>query len=427
MNKTVLDIDPNIWRQNIRYLEEAQYETIPEIDEHESITPTTNKGHLSLESKKSFFGEVISKLDVLREQNEKTEDFFTQVKGNFQNKEDLGKFLNSQEEALTNLSADNIFVKKYQYKTSETSKVLRFGINIQHKELLKELDIYNNQLTKKVTNALQSKLEKQSDISNISGATKYAPFREKYISLTSTEELVVKNAVKYLDSSSNKIALVDIFPREFNNKNTGVGTINIKNLDTHTALLYKTSGNQILVIDPNNPMFSSHLSKYQDDYYTLQTLCTTDPSFKIYSRPEKSETGFSTDKYRDCIDIAVKIAFVLNNSGNSYENFDEIMNSQVIKLVTNNAIIDGVVLSDNFPTRVKQISNFDKIIECNINLKLYNEILRGKQKVAQQIKEESIKKVEEDYLCSLSIYEKEHETNLLGLEENYQKYCEDVI
>ena len=419
MNKTVLDIDPNIWRQNIRYLEEAQYETIPEIDEHESITPTTNKGHLSLESKKSFFGEVISKLDVLREQNKKNEDFFTQVKGNFQNKEDLGKFLNSQEEALTGLSLDKVLVKKYQYKTSDTSKVLRFGINIQHKELLEELNIYNNQLTAKVNNALQSKLEKQSDISNISGATKYAPFREKYISLTSTEELVVKNAVKYLDSSSNKIALVDIFPREFNNKNTGVGTINIKNLDTHTALLYKTSGNKILVIDPNNPMFSSHLSKYQDDYYTLQTLCTTDPSSKIYSRPEGTNTGYNKEKYRDCIDIAVKIAFVLNNSGNSYENFDEIMNSQVIKLITNNSNIDGLIFTNHDLIRQKQSSSFEKIIDCNQKMKVSSAIEGLKREKAFEDFTTKTNEIKTNYDNIINTIDEEHKMSVMGMIDEY--------
>lgn len=53
MEKYESDIDPNVFRQNIKYLEELKYEPL-EIDRHESITPKTNKGHLNTESKKAF-------------------------------------------------------------------------------------------------------------------------------------------------------------------------------------------------------------------------------------------------------------------------------------------------------------------------------------------------------------------------------------
>ena len=59
------EIDPNILRQNIKYLEKLEYTPLVEFDEHESITPTTNKGHLTQESKKFFFKEAIEKLQDL--------------------------------------------------------------------------------------------------------------------------------------------------------------------------------------------------------------------------------------------------------------------------------------------------------------------------------------------------------------------------
>jgi len=49
------EIDPNILRHNIKYLEKLEYKAVVEFDEYESITPTTNKGYLTQESKKSFF------------------------------------------------------------------------------------------------------------------------------------------------------------------------------------------------------------------------------------------------------------------------------------------------------------------------------------------------------------------------------------
>ena len=45
-------------------------------------------------------------------------------------------------------------------------------------------------------------------------------------------------------------------------------------------------------------------------------------------------TGTKHDQYRDCIDIAVKIAFALNNSGNTYQNITEILGSSIMKLIT---------------------------------------------------------------------------------------------
>lgn len=146
------EIDPNILRQNIKYLEKLEYKPVVEFDEHESITPTTNKGHLTSDSKKYFFEDVSKKLQELKEQNEKVEKFYTEVQGNFQDQEDLSKFLTLQEEELNKLISDTIFVKKYQYKESKTSKVLRIGINSLNKPLKEWIEKEYNPLIKKRTN-----------------------------------------------------------------------------------------------------------------------------------------------------------------------------------------------------------------------------------------------------------------------------------
>lgn len=436
------EIDPNILRQNIKYLEKLEYTPVVEFDEHESITPTTNKGHLTQESKKFFFKEAIEKLQDLIKSNEEAE-FYQRVKGDFENQGNLVNFLQNQGKILEFFVSDRIFIKKYQYKDSKTSEVLRFGINLKDKEVFQELIYYNKDLEK-----LLDKNPEDAK-SNISGATKYKAFCSKYIKIADSENLAIKSAISFLESSSNNIALVDVFKRESKaitdpkNKKivlTQVGGINLNEIDTHTVLLYKTTNNKMLVIDPNNPMFSSHLSQYIDDVYIIETLCDTDPKYKIYTPQSRdsdigktliekytSITGTKHDQYRDCIDIAVKIAFALNNSGNTYQNITEILGSSIMKLITNNPMVDGIVLTDKFPTKLKQVSNFEKVIECNMSLKLYSELLKGKEKVAGAIKEKSIQEIEEKYLSSISIYEQEHETQLLGLEEIYQKYCEESI
>ena len=180
MEKYESDIDPNIFRQNALFLENLRYKPIPEIDEHESITPRTNKGHLDEESRDTFFKKVIKKIQDLKTQNEE-KDFFMQVQGGFKNKGDLDVFLENEQNLLESLTTNKVYIKKYQYKESETSKVLRFCINTNHENLGEELRNYNLQLQENIENALEQNLEKKSNISNISGATKYEPFRNKYI------------------------------------------------------------------------------------------------------------------------------------------------------------------------------------------------------------------------------------------------------
>lgn len=134
--------------------------------------------------------------------------------------------------------------------------------------------------------------------------------------------MIIAEAIKYMDDNITRTVLIDIFPRELSSKNkTVIGGINVNNLGTHTVLLYKTTTNQILAIDPNNPMFSSHLSKYRDDVngQLIQTLCSTDSKHKIYSRPEKSETGFDIAKFRDCTDSVPCAQRILHDSINVRE------------------------------------------------------------------------------------------------------------
>lgn len=319
---------------------------------------------------------------------------------------------------------DDYYVDEYQYKTSKTSQVLHFGINTYRKELKDELVKYNLGLQIILQKALDDKIETKSNISNISGSTKYKPFCEKYIELTAYEKVVMKKAIDYMFDDNRKTCMVDIFPREFNDKNTGVGTINTKVLDVHTVVLYRAE-DRILVVDPNNPMFSSHLNKYKD--FKIETLCDTNLQYKIYSRPEGKPTGLAKDKWRDCIDIAVKISFALNNSGNTYKDLSELMSSQVIKLITNNPIIDEISLNDQLPVRLKQVSNLEKVIKYNMKLNIYSESLREKEKDALKFKQEAEKKIQIEYTSSVDLYNEEYKIKLLGLEDEYVKYLDESI
>lgn len=349
MIKTESDIDPNVLRQNIKFIRELEYSSVKDFDEHESITPTTNKGHLTKESKKYFFEDVSKKLQELKEQNEKAE-FYTQVQGDWKDQETLSNFLNFQEEVLQNLISDKIFIKKYQYKDSKKSEVLRFGIDLQYKNL--KIDLYEH-------NAKQKTLsEHTKDSKNF---VKVAENTE----LASQEVTAMRCAINVLLNTDNKTVLVDVFKRDAERKITDIQ-------DTHTVVLYKTE-NKILVIDPSNSTFSSHLVNYD------KNLLEVDYSekAKIYAPvSDKSEvgkklielygsiTGISSDQYRDCIDISVKLAFGLNNSLEKCISIKNIKALKAIQSVSNNDEINTSILKDvqkehfvKAPLKIMQKSN----------------------------------------------------------------------
>jgi len=253
------------------------------------------------------------------------------------------------------------------YKYADNS-ITRFGININglNYSNFQELVIYN----KKLQLALDTAGEK---ISNISGATNYQLFVPKYIELINSEKFILKDALGYMFDKKQKLVLVDIFPRESSkDKKTGepAGRINLEALDTHTVLLYKTVEDKVLAIDPNNPMFSAHLSQFKD--FTIQTECSNDQKYKIYSRPDGSKTGFVLEEFRDCIDIAVKLGLLLNKDVTPYKTIEEVMGSDAVNLITNNSKINGMDFRAKELIRLKQSSDIEQVNLCNLQMQGVN-------------------------------------------------------
>jgi len=420
MEKKESDIDPRIWKGNAEFLKDTKNYVKTEdkyywqeagktkqlIDNNESITPTTDKGYLD-------FGLVIEQLKNLQKEAE---------------------IINVEEFAKSNA----IFIKKYQYKDSNTSDVVRFGINLKNKDLFTELDNYNTNLNKDLA------LNPNDAKSNISNETKYKDFSNKYIKLTSFEKLAIQSTIDYLESSTNNIALVDVFKRESKqtvdsqNKKiiiANVGEINPRELDTHTALLYKTIENKILVIDPSNPIFSAHIAKFSDNIVATPTV---NDKYKIYTpigkdtekgkkleSELKSVTGYSKDQYRDCIDVAVKIAFSLKKDDTQYKKIEEILNSTAIKLITNNKAIDKIS-SENpiVSNRLKQASDYSKIIESNMKLTSISAIQSDKDKYSLEEFNFATQKVKENYNLQITEHSNEYNTGLMGISDEYSQYID---
>lgn len=145
----------------------------------------------------------------------------------------------------------------------------------------------------------------------------------KYVTHTEVEKKVFKEAVEYLlADESHRTVLVDIFERDL----VG-GELKLRDNSTHTVVLYrnpkpdKDGKTQIVVIDPSNSEFSLHLSSELNDDIIQElgkgdlgkypiTIIAALESYRIYN--VSGVKGRGSDQFRDCVDIAVKIAFYLN-------------------------------------------------------------------------------------------------------------------
>ena len=175
------------------------------------------------------------------------------------------------------------------------------------------------------------------------------------------EKEILTCAIKYLNDASSgsgtQTVLVDLFER-----NNGVAV----NLDPqghpiiHTVVLCK-GGESILVVDPSNFTHSSHLSNtnFNDELVrqALPPIETIHKKLQIYKPDTKVGFGNAFDKYRDCTDVAVKLAFGFNLC--PIIAFDEksIKTHPTVVRVSNIKAIDNSIIEEDVPSHIKQTSN----------------------------------------------------------------------
>jgi len=245
-------------------------------------------------------------------------------------------------------SEDTIFyMDEYQYKDSVTSHVMHFGINIYIKGLAEEINEHNKKQKEISESKLTSNTNNHKAISQNTSLTKY-------------EALIAEKALNYLKENKLKTVLIDVFERD----KSGI----VSSLETHTAVLYNNGTNEkVFVIDPSNPQFSSHIA----NFHTSIQVDYSD-KLKIYQPPEKANEkgliGSKASQWRDCVDIAVKIAFGLNKSP-VLNDLKAIMSSEAVQTISNsykmNDSIPDEIQDKGFvkiPFRIQQKSNF-KITE----------------------------------------------------------------
>ena len=133
---------------------------------------------------------------------------------------------------------------------------------------------------------------------------------------------------------ANNVLLVDIFPRKQDSTDTVYISLDSKvgGPETHTVVLWRTKENELTLIDPTNEKCSHFLVGKTINGY--QIISGQYPESQIYSNDIRN----LKKEPRDCTDIAVKIAFELNERQLVGTNVD-IVKNQAVDLISNQKIM----------------------------------------------------------------------------------------
>ncbi len=254
---------------------------------------------------------------------------------------------------------DNSIIYKESYSNNEGNSVLKHGIELS--SVMELVTIYNEQYSKLILTNLQGSQtgSKKSNKSNKED--------QPDILLHPLEVKLIQDAITSLKLSEQKTALIDIFAR------TDKEDINIDSKtglpETHTVVLYKNTENEFVIIDPSNSTFSRHIALSSNNELIDSTVRIIAPEkeIKIYSPANKDKIGPSPDQYRDCIDIAVKLAFGLNKYTDSI-NPVKLVELLVIQEITNQKSLNESFVTEYGVARIRQAtedkirSQFEKIM-----------------------------------------------------------------
>lgn len=267
-----------------------------------------------------------------------------------------------------------VFTEIYSHSGNS---VTRFGINTRAIS-------FDSSLIKFPSLALtgeeaEAKGEAESGVaftrSSKSSTKKFIKAQVEKILHTNIEINALNKALNYLLSDdAPKVVLVDVIARNGLSLKTIPGTALH---ETHCVVLCRNPSNavdgkvEIVVIDPSNSAYSWHLEN-EDAFNALgpeiagkiSYIRTQHKSWQIYKaegvkRGDPVEIGPGPTDFRDCIDIAVKIAFGLNVIDPAKAiDIDKIQQHPVIIALSNNKDIDlDFAVSKGSSVRLKQTSD----------------------------------------------------------------------
>jgi hypothetical protein len=253
------------------------------------------------------------------------------------------------------------------------------------------------------------------------------------IELNKLEKYLLKESINYLVETKQKTVVVDIFARDQGQIKNDKGFVEL-----HSVVLVH-SNEKIYVIDPSNFSFSCHLSNLNKDL--IVTRYSTD---KIYEPPSgtKSEigkklvneydsvTGPSKNQYRDCIDIAVKLALGL--SAKEDFNFDNIIELDVAQEITNNPEINNNIIDLDSSLRIKQATSSSIRHNFELLVDRIQKLFKHSFIVNNDVKSEKHKNFEQIYkeLLATDITSDDYNVcfdNLKIFHEEFYKETKDII
>ncbi|MCC2645971.1 MAG: hypothetical protein K0R02_36 [Rickettsiaceae bacterium] len=260
------------------------------------------------------------------------------------------------------------FIDEYMHDKDEIS-VTRFGINTIGMSTEQAQMIESQFIETNISNIVPSSSRSTSSSSSDSGKGK----NQKQILLHPLEIELLKHTIGYLET--HKVALVDIFARHDNGKirlQENDSTMGEKLVpETHTIVLYKNSSNEYVIIDPSNTKHSQHLCSNSARIFGNDKVKLVAPTkiFQIYVSGGKETVGVgpNPDQYRDCIDIAVKLAFGLEREEGKIDP-GKLADIKAVQEVTNQEAINKslVDIPKDTSFRMKQAS--DNQIRNNVDI-----------------------------------------------------------
>ncbi len=302
-------------------------------------------------------------------------------------------------------------VSKEEYEYGG-NKVIKFSINVAYLQT----DLTNSTL-------LGERVSFISSGSNISGTTTgYSSSASQTAILHSIEKKILIDAIQ----SSESIVLVDILER------TNGQSINLDSSNKpaiHTVLLYKVLPGRTLVVDPSNFLFSSHLANTDFNKELadagLPVIETIHKKIQIYKPNNEIGTGYAVDKYRDCGDLAVKLAFGFNKQMLTTFDKKSIEEHPVVIRLSNIGTIDKSIFEEKSVVRIKQTSS----LLAQEEFAMLQSSIDQKLKMTMQTHDFLNVKYKYDYKVIIDslIAPDAILNNLLALDQNYnQDLCDSL-
>jgi hypothetical protein len=201
--------------------------------------------------------------------------------------------------------------------------------------------------------------EKKPDGSLKSGSGSKKKDNISPIQLHPLEIFQIEDAMLSLkDDDVGLSVLVDIFAR---NEDGSIKITKSGLIETHTIVLYKNGAKKFAVIDPSNSDFSKHILWNSEILLGVKDIeiCVPNSLIKIYIPGSQDNVGPGQDQYRDCIDIAYKIAANLKRVNPDSFDLKQLKDHETIKMLSNSPEIDRSILVEGVAMRIKQSSDIN--------------------------------------------------------------------